>query len=141
MPRTKNTTTPATSPSTATLTSRLHELISACFTGIWVQTHEPHDAAREITDLCRAEDWWLGVWNCDSGMQFPVEQITMPGVTETQDPPAVIRAMRRQDKGKSESIVRAALKLVDAMAPCVLFAGEIEKVSPGRRVRARQTPA
>jgi len=119
MPRTKNTTTPATSPSTATLTSRLHELISACH------------AAREITDLCRAEDWWLGVWNCDSGMQFPVEQIAIPGVTETQDPPAVIRAMRRQDKGQSESNVRAALKLADAMAPCVLFAGEIEKALAG----------
>ena len=31
-------------PSTTipTLSTRLHELISACFTGIWVQTAEPH---------------------------------------------------------------------------------------------------
>jgi hypothetical protein len=29
--------------------------------------------------------------------------------------------------GQSESNVRAALKLADAMAPCVLFADEIEK--------------
>jgi hypothetical protein len=67
-----STTTPA-HPSAPTLTSRLHELISACFTGIWVQTHEPHEAAREIADLCRREKWRLGIWNCDSGVQFPVE--------------------------------------------------------------------
>jgi hypothetical protein len=59
MPRSKNTTTPAPPPSTSTptLTPRLHELFSACFTGIWVQTHEPHEAARELTSLCRAENW------------------------------------------------------------------------------------
>jgi len=64
----------------------LHELISACFTGIWVQTHEPHEAAREITDLCRAENWRLGIWNRDSGVQLPIEQIAISGVTETHDP-------------------------------------------------------
>ena len=85
------TTTPAL-PSTPTLATRLHELVSACFTGIWVQTHEPHEAARELTSLCRAESWRLGIWNCDSGIQFPIEQIAIPGVTETQDPLAVIRA-------------------------------------------------
>ena len=45
MPSTKNTHT-TTPPRTPTLTTSLHELISACFTGIWVQTHElicPHD--------------------------------------------------------------------------------------------------
>ena len=57
MPRSKNTTTPAppTSTSTPTLTSRLHELVSACFTGIWVQTHEPHEVAREITSPPEAD--------------------------------------------------------------------------------------
>ena len=96
-----NTTTPSSIP---TLTSRLHELISACFTGIWVQTHEPHEAARELTSLCRAENWRLGVWNCDSGVQFPVEQITMPGITDSQDPLAVIRAMPQLANGSSTTV-------------------------------------
>jgi len=107
MPRSKNTTTPTPSPppSTPTLASRLHELISACFTGIWVQTHEPHEAAREITDLCRQEVWRVGTWNCDSGVQFPVEQITMPGITDSQDPLAVIRAMPQLANGSSTTVL------------------------------------
>ena len=105
MPRSKNTTTSPPPASTPTLTTRLHELISACFTGIWVQTHEPHEAAREITDLCRRENWRLGIWNCDSGVQFPVEQIAIPGVTETQDPLAVIRAMPQVSQGSGTTVL------------------------------------
>jgi hypothetical protein len=89
----------------STLTTRLHELISACFTGIWVQTAEPHEATREITDLCRQEGWRIGTWNCDSGMQFPVEQITMPGVTDSQDPLAVIRAMPQIAQGSGTTVL------------------------------------
>ena len=105
MPRCKNTTTPTPPPSTPTLTSRLHELISACFTGIWIQTHEPHEAAREITDLCRAENWRLGIWDCYSGVQFPIEHIAIPGVTETQDPLAVIRALPQVAQGAGTTLV------------------------------------
>jgi len=96
---------PPAPPSTPTLASRLHELISACFTGIWVQTHEPHEAAREITDLCRQEGWRVGTWNCDSGIQFPIEQITMPGITDSQDPLAVIRAMPQLANGSSTTVL------------------------------------
>ena len=97
---------PPTPPSSIpTLASRLHELISACFTGIWVQTHEPHEATREITDLCRQEGWRVGAWNCDSGVQFPVEQITMPGITDSQDPLAVIRAMPQLANGSSTTVL------------------------------------
>jgi hypothetical protein len=60
--------------------------MSACVRGIWVQTQEPHEAAREVIDLCRQEGWRLGIWNCDSGMQFLIEQITMPGVTDARYP-------------------------------------------------------
>jgi hypothetical protein len=96
MPRSKANTTrqPVSSPPQPdSLTARLRELISAAFTAIWVQTAEPHEATRETTDLCRHEGWRIGSWNCDSGVQFPVEQISMPGVTDAQDPLAVIRAM------------------------------------------------
>jgi hypothetical protein len=112
MPRTKNAANPELSPprantstSTPTLTSRLHELVSACFTGIWIQTQEPHEAAREITALCRQENWRLGVWNCDSGIQFPIEQLSLPGVTETQDPLAVIRAMPQVAQGSGTTVL------------------------------------
>jgi len=61
------------SNSAHTLATRLHELISAAFTAIWCQTAEPHEAARANPDLCRVENWRLGIWNCDSGIQFPIE--------------------------------------------------------------------
>ena len=96
-----------TMPSTtnSTLSTRLHELISAAFTAIWVQTHEPHEATREITDLCRAENWRLGIWNCDSGIQFPIEQIAISGVTETQDPLAIVRALPQISQGSGTTIL------------------------------------
>ena len=114
MPRTKNAANPELSPprantststSTPTLTSRLHELVSACFTGIWIQTQEPHEAAREITALCRQENWRLGIWNCDSGIQFPIEQLSLPGETENQDPLAVIRAMPQISQGSGTTLI------------------------------------
>ena len=108
MPRPKNTTRQppaAGSPCPESLTARLRELISAAFTAIWVQTAEPHEAAREIIDLCHDETWRLGIWNCDSGIQFPLEQIAIPGVTETQDPLAVVRAMPQVSQGSGTTIL------------------------------------
>jgi hypothetical protein len=55
--------------------------------------------------LCRAESWRLGIWNCDSGIQFPIEQIAIPGVTETQDPLAVIRAMPQVSQGSGTTVL------------------------------------
>ena len=34
-----------------TLTSRLHELISACFTGLYIETREPEEAVRDIPSV------------------------------------------------------------------------------------------
>ena len=106
MPKAPTTRRPPPAPTSSnTLAPHLHELISACFTGIWIQTHEPHEAAREITDLCRQEGWRIGTWNCDSGVQFPVEQITMPGITDSQDPLAVIRALPQLSNGSSTTVL------------------------------------
>jgi hypothetical protein len=109
MPRSKTTTRqpdlPPAPPQTESLTSRLRELVSAAFTSIWVQTHEPHEATREITDLCRQEGWRLGIWNCDSGLQFPCEPIQMPGVTDSQDPLTVIRAMPQIANGSGTTVL------------------------------------
>ena len=37
------------------LKNKLRELVAACFTGIWVETHESQDAIEEINGLCRDE--------------------------------------------------------------------------------------
>lgn len=54
------------SPSPSSLISRLSELVAACFTGLWIETHEPDEAIREITALARSERWRLATWDCDA---------------------------------------------------------------------------
>jgi hypothetical protein len=100
-------TTPSTSPPTtnSSLTTRLHELVSACFSGIWITTHEPTEAIRDLTTLCRAESWRLGTWDCDRGMTFPFEPIQMPGVTDSQDPLAVIRSLPDIANGSGTTLI------------------------------------
>jgi hypothetical protein len=51
-----------------TLCACLAEYISACFTGLWIQSHEHDDALREIAHLCRDQDWRLATWNIEQGL-------------------------------------------------------------------------
>jgi hypothetical protein len=53
------------------LASSLREYVAACFTGIWIQSHEHDDALAEIAQLCRDEDWRLAVWDVAQGLQIP----------------------------------------------------------------------
>ena len=71
------------------LTERLHELVSACFTGIWVETHEQHDALAEIISLCRDEEWNVATWDLDQGMKMAGSE----DVVEATDPLAAVRVV------------------------------------------------
>lgn len=53
------------------LSRQLSEYISACFTGLWIQSHEHEDALAEIAQLCRDENWRLAAWDIDQGLQLP----------------------------------------------------------------------
>ena len=66
-----------------TLRAQLAELVSACFTGIWVLSHEHQDALAEIAQLCRDERWPLAVWNVHRGLQLPGQRVAM-AVLETR---------------------------------------------------------
>src|SRR5436305_12530 len=46
-----------------TLTQQLTDYVRAAFAGLWVQTHEPDEAEREIADLCQQHDWQLKSWD------------------------------------------------------------------------------
>jgi hypothetical protein len=101
-------TTPAPTHTTApvdTLTSRVRELVQACFAGIWITTREPAEAKRNLTALCREESWRFGTWDCDRGMTFPFEPIEMPGVTDSQDPLAVVRSLPHIANGSGTTLV------------------------------------
>ena len=70
--------------------TRLTEYVRACFTGIWIESHEHQEALTEIAELCRDEQWQLATWDIDAGLNIP-------GQSETEisgsDPLAAIRAV------------------------------------------------
>ena len=53
------------------LSQQLAEYISACFTGLWIQSHEHDDALTEIAQLCREHQWRLATWDIAQGLQLP----------------------------------------------------------------------
>lgn len=53
------------------LAEELSEYVRACFSGLWIETHEPDEALTEIGQLCRQENWRLAVWNLESGLRLP----------------------------------------------------------------------
>ena len=71
------------------LTQRLEELVAACFTGIWVETHESQDAIDEITGMCGDEQWRLATWDIDQGLMISGSD----GTAEATDPLAAVRAL------------------------------------------------
>lgn len=72
------------------LTETLREYIAACFTGLWLESHEHHDAILEIAQLCKNEDWRLAVWDIDRGLQVSGQSADDAG---TADPLAAIRSV------------------------------------------------
>ena len=72
-----------------TLTQRLAEYISACFTAVWVESHEHHDAIMEIAQLCHQQDWRLATWDIEQGLCVPGAEPEDGG----SDPLAAIRAV------------------------------------------------
>ena len=74
------------------LTEQLADYVRACFTGIWIQSHEHEDALRDIARLCHEENWRLASWDIDRGLRLPGQP---PGSASAQggDPLAAIRAL------------------------------------------------
>jgi hypothetical protein len=74
-----------------TLSERVSESVRACFTGLWIQTHEQPDALAEITTLCQQEFWRLATWNIASGLSV----LGSPAVRDdaVQDPLAALRSL------------------------------------------------
>ncbi|HIM30365.1 MAG TPA: AAA family ATPase, partial [Planctomycetes bacterium] len=73
------------------LAQQLAEYISACFTALWIQSHEHEDALTEIAQLCRDEDWRLATWDVSQGLQMAgqSEEVDSAGT----DPLAAIRTL------------------------------------------------
>jgi hypothetical protein len=87
-----------------TLTNRLSEYISACFTGLWVQSHEHEDAFTEIAQMCRDQQWRLATWDVDQGLKIPGQGEVTPDAGGT-DPLAAIRAVNALAAEESSAIL------------------------------------
>src|SRR4051794_35100724 len=76
-----------------TLAERLSEYVRACFTGLWVRTHEADDAPQEIARLCRQERWALATWDVDRGLAVAGQSSEPTAIPTAADPLAAIRAL------------------------------------------------
>jgi hypothetical protein len=85
-----------------TLTQRLTEYISACFTGLWIQSHEHDDALTEIAGLCRENNWKLAVWDIASGLHTPGQNAPADA---SSDPLAAIRSINALASEDSSAIL------------------------------------
>ncbi|MCA9125159.1 MAG: AAA family ATPase, partial [Planctomycetales bacterium] len=83
------------------LANNLREYVAACFTGLWIQSHEYEDALAEIAQLCRDEDWRLATWDVAQGLQVAGLQVADPqaseqngmGESDARDPLSAIRSI------------------------------------------------
>jgi hypothetical protein len=62
------------------ISDRLSEYIAACFSGLWVQSHEHDDALLEIAELCRQQNWKLATGDIDQGLNIPGQQSEEDGI-------------------------------------------------------------
>jgi SpoVK/Ycf46/Vps4 family AAA+-type ATPase len=74
------------------LTEQLTDYVNAAFSGFYVQTQEPDEAEREITQLARSKNWKVAVWDVAAGLRLPSEG-TFHGDATPGDPLAVLRAV------------------------------------------------
>ncbi|MGV3608025.1 MAG: AAA family ATPase [Planctomycetaceae bacterium] len=73
------------------LQERFAELVRACFTGIWIESHEHEDALVEIDQLCRAEGWRLAIWDLEQGLRAAGQPAGIDSAAS--DPLAAIRSL------------------------------------------------
>ena len=85
------------------LSERLDELVRACFTGIWIESHEHDDALAEIKQLCSDNEWRFASWDIDRGLKLPGN--VCPDEAGGADPLAAIRSMTAFGNDETASIV------------------------------------
>ncbi|WP_437222639.1 AAA family ATPase [Planctomicrobium sp. SH661] len=76
-----------------TLAQTLNEYLRACFTGIWIVSHEHQDALQTIAELCREQDWQLAHWNLESGLSGSGSDPLSASPAHPVDPLSAIRSL------------------------------------------------
>jgi hypothetical protein len=76
-----------------TLAEQLTDYVHAAFTGLWVQTHEPDEAEREIVRHAREQRWKVAVWDLAGGLRLPTTAGNASSDPAASDPLAALRAL------------------------------------------------
>jgi hypothetical protein len=87
------------------LAQRLAEYISACFTGLWIESHEHDDALREIAQLCREQKWRLATWDIEQGLRIPGQNNDQSADAGGSDPLAAIRSINALASADSSAVL------------------------------------
>jgi len=75
------------------LTEQLTDYVHAAFSGLWVQTHEPDEAEREIVRHAREQNWKVAVWDMANGLRLPHAANGTRPEAGAGDPLAALRAL------------------------------------------------
>jgi hypothetical protein len=76
-----------------TLAEQITEYVNAAFTGLWVQTHEPDEAEREIVEHRRKHHWTLAAWDVAAGLRQPCNRTAASQDQAAGDPLAALRSL------------------------------------------------
>jgi len=87
------------------LSQRLVEFVSACFTGLWIQSHEHEDALTEIAEMCRDNDWRLAIWDVERGLHLPGQTNGQAADAGGNDPLAAIRSLNAMASADSSALL------------------------------------
>jgi hypothetical protein len=76
-----------------TLTEQLSEYVNAAFSGLYVNSSEPDEAEREITQHAQQQGWRLAIWDVANGMRLPNAPGNPRPDNSAGDPLAALRAL------------------------------------------------
>jgi len=75
------------------LSEQITDYVRAAFAGLWVQSHEPDEAERELIRLAHKEKWRLAIWDVASGLRIPNASSNAPPDAGAGDPLAALRTL------------------------------------------------
>jgi len=133
------------------LAERFTEYVRACFTGLWIESHEHQDALAELAGVCRAQQWRLATWDIDAGLSVagagtdsaaigpdPLAAIRALGALVSVDGTAVLVLQNFHRYLQSAEIVQALVRQITTgkqtrtfiviLAPIVQIPVELEKL-------------
>jgi hypothetical protein len=85
------------------LAQEITEYVNAAFAGLWIQTHEPDEAEREILQHAQEMKWRIAVWDTARGLRIPGTKTE--GETGAGEPLAALRALPSLAQAKGTALL------------------------------------